>query len=216
MRARRLCHRPKGARFKQVVHRSHGVAVVLRRAAFPRQAVAVPAVQRETTPQLALLALMLVAVPLRAGLTAWLVMCARVLEQSPAQGIVGKLHRQSRILEMHQAAEQVPAQATVAAVMPTLNLVASVVLFVMGTGVLTQQVVHQLGELGVLAQRAVGLLRSVIQQVAGRIERKGLHPQLADGTQQPANRVVAIRQRPPPGVVDIRKLTRRVAGYTYA
>ena len=159
---------------------------------------------------------MLVAVPLRAGLTAWLVMCARVLEQSPAQGIVGKLHRQSRILEMHQAAEQVTAQATVAAVMPTLNLVASVVLFVMGTGVLTQQVVHQLGALGVLAQRAVGLLHIVIQQVAGRIEREGLHPQSADGTQQPANRVVAIRQRPPPGVVDIRKLTRRVAGYTYA
>ena len=120
MRARRLCHRHKGARFKQVVHRSHGVAVVLRRAAFPRQAVAVPAVQRETTPQLALLALMLVAVPLRAGFAARFVVRAGVLEQAPAQCIVGKLHRQSRILEVHQAIEQVPAQATVAAVVPGL------------------------------------------------------------------------------------------------
>jgi len=96
--------------------------------------------------------------------------------------------------------------------MPTLGLVASVVVFVMGTGILTQQVVHQLAALGVLVQRAVGLLRSVIQQVAGRIEREGLHPQSADGTEQPADRVVAIRQRPPPGVVDIRQLPRRVVG----
>ena len=63
-----------------------------------------------------------------------------MFEQSPAQRIVGKRHRQPRILEMHQAIEQVPAQSAVLAVMPTLDLVATVVVFVMGAGVLSQQV----------------------------------------------------------------------------
>jgi len=64
---------------------------------------------REITHQLTLLVLMLVEVPLRAGFAARLVVRTGVLEQSPAQRIVGKLHRQPCILEVHQPIKQIPA-----------------------------------------------------------------------------------------------------------
>ncbi|QXI46004.1 hypothetical protein HU763_014580 [Pseudomonas anuradhapurensis] len=67
-----------------------------------------------------------------------------------------------------------------------MDQVAGFVVLVVGPGVFTQQVVHQLVAPRVAFQRAIQLLGLVVQQVAGRVEGKGLD----------ARRLVACSKRP--------------------
>ena len=89
--AQSLCHRHEAARFIQVVHRFSGIALILRRRAFPGEGVAVPAEQGEAAVQLALALGSLELVPAGTGLRFVPVMRRRVLAQPSPKGVIAVL-----------------------------------------------------------------------------------------------------------------------------
>ena len=84
--------------------------------------------------------------------------------------------------------------------------VAPLVIGVMRARIFAQQVVHQPVTPGRTLQRPRRFVVLVIQQVAGRVEGEGLHPQAAGGLQQAANRIVLVGQMTTPGVRDVGQL----------
>ncbi|WVV62106.1 hypothetical protein NUH87_28750 [Pseudomonas batumici] len=70
--------------------------------------------------------------------------------------------------------------------MPTLNLVVALVVLLMGTGVLAQQVVEQFAARRILVQRSAGFYSLVIEQVLAGSKAKVSTPK----------RLVALNSRP--------------------
>ena len=129
-----------------------------------------------------------------------------VFVETSSQRVVGVVDAQLAVFKAHQAVKQVPVQSALLAVVPAADLVAAFVVVVVAAGVFAKEVVHQGVALGVVVQWALDLLGFFIQQVASRVEGEGFDAQTAGGVEQPANRVVAVGQRPTAAVVDVGQL----------
>ncbi len=94
---------------------------------------------------------------------------------------------------MHQTIKQIPAHLAVRAVLPALDLIAALIVFVVGAGVFPQQVVEQFAVWWRQLQRTASLNSFFIQQVTRRVEIKVFCAQTAHSTEQSTDRVITIR-----------------------
>jgi len=130
--------------------------------------------------------------------------------EGPAQGVVAVVDLELVIAVAAQSVEKVPGELRTYAVVQSVDEVAALIVGVVRTGILTQQVVHQPVALRVLIQRTVHLLRLLVQQVTRRVEREGLHTEATGRLQQSPHQVVLVGQVTATAVVDIGQLPGRI------
>ena len=100
-----LGNRDEGAGFMDVVDGAAQSASVWRRAAFPSQVVAIPAVKREAAAKLAFLAGVFVFIPAGAGFWARAVVGFGKFVEATSEGVVAEVDGEARIAEVNQAIE---------------------------------------------------------------------------------------------------------------
>ncbi len=97
-------------------------AILVGDLAFPRERVAVPAIQREAALQLAVALHPLGAIPVRAGFPSLLVVGLAVLRQAPAEGVVAVVRLQALVFVVREPVEQVPGETAFLSVLPAFCL----------------------------------------------------------------------------------------------